>query len=117
MNKQETTKGNALPLEGRMHYAGSRCFDRNGEPRISDPSDGYPVCHRPRDNRRNQAASVGRSPPLIQIAQHFQPRQLHIAHPSNRHPKHPPEIPGAVSRQLCRGVSSLYCCYSLSPIT
>jgi hypothetical protein len=43
MNKQETTRGNALPLESRMHYADCRCFDRNGEPRISDPADGYPV--------------------------------------------------------------------------
>jgi len=39
----------------------------------------------------------GRQSPLIQIAQHLQPRNLPIAHQKNRHPKHPPQIPGAVS--------------------
>jgi hypothetical protein len=47
----------------------------------------------------------GRQPPPIQILQHLEPPQLPIAHQPNRHPKHPPEIPRAVSSVIGRGVT------------
>jgi len=42
---------------------------------------------------------------LNQISQHLEPRQLPIAHQLNRHLKHPPEIPGAVSSLIGRRVT------------
>ena len=36
-----------------------------------------------------------RQAPLIQTPQHSQPHQLPIAHQSNRHPQHPPDVKGA----------------------
>src|ERR1700730_5532268 len=44
-----------------------------------------------------------RQAPLIQIPQPLEPRQLPIAHQSNRHPKHPPENPPGVSFQTGTG--------------
>ena len=42
---------------------------------------------------------------LNQISQHFEPRQLPIAHQSNRHPKQPPQIPRGVSSLIGRRVT------------
>jgi hypothetical protein len=42
---------------------------------------------------------------LAQITQHLEPLQLPIAHQPNRHPKHPPEIPEAVSSVIGRRVT------------
>jgi hypothetical protein len=47
----------------------------------------------------------GRQSPLIQIAQHLQPRKFAIAHQKNRHPQHPPEIPQEVSSLIGRRVT------------
>ena len=47
----------------------------------------------------------GRQPPPIQILHHLEPPQLAIAHQPNRHPKHPPQIPGAVSSLIGRRVT------------
>jgi hypothetical protein len=47
----------------------------------------------------------GRQSPLIQIAQHLQPRKLPIAHQKNRHPQHPPKIPREVSSVIGRRVT------------
>jgi hypothetical protein len=47
----------------------------------------------------------GRQSSLLQILQHLEPPQLPIAHQPNRHPKYPPEIPGAVSSVIGRGVT------------
>ena len=41
--------------------------------------------------------------------QRFETPQLAIAHQPNRHPKHPPEIPGAMSSRTGRGVTFCRC--------
>src|SRR5205823_7118687 len=48
---------------------------------------------------------LNRQPSLIQIPQQLEPRKLSIAHQPNRHPKHPPENPRAVSSLIGRGVT------------
>jgi hypothetical protein len=47
----------------------------------------------------------GRQPPSIQILQRLEPLQLPIAHQPNCHPKHPLEIPRAVSSVIGRPVT------------
>ena len=47
----------------------------------------------------------GRQSSPIQILQHLEPPQLAIAHQPNRHPRHPPQIPGVVSSLSGRRVT------------
>jgi hypothetical protein len=91
---------------------------RSGPP---DPQSGTPqqpehlTALQPQPPRRR----LGRQSSLIQIPQHLEPRQLPIARQPNRHPRHPPEIPRAVSSVIGRGVtfsSGAYTAISQKPI-
>ena len=85
----------ARPTAATRNQAG-RTFDPIG---LQQPKHLAPLEPQQLPRRRKRQLST------IQILQNLEPPQLAIAHQKNSHPKHPPEIPGAVSSRTGRRVT------------
>jgi hypothetical protein len=107
----------------RSRYASGRRL-LLGRPRRFEIKLAAPPCFKPASKRNtwrrfkpsNSQASATRNRPDLYAQQHLEPVEFLLAHRHHQHRALPrPVEPREVSRQLCKGVPSLYCCYIKCP--